>query len=248
MNAIVQHEAHAIAAQPTGAVALVGPMGMVLQAVQAGMTIEQISSVLAMQRDFEADEARKAYVSDMALLKLNPPQILKDKLVSFDRTSYMHATLGGVTKAVVDALASHGFSHSWVTKQANGLITVTCKITHRMGHSESTSMEAAPDQSGKKNAIQAVASSITYMQRYTLLAACGLATMDMPDDDGQGGIDPMEAPYVDSLIANLQTTTTDDGALAYWNQNKGEIKSADQYARFKEACIAHRNALKGPAA
>jgi hypothetical protein len=182
MTAITVQEQGALVAQ-----APLGPMGAAMQALQAGMTIEQMQGLMSLQKDFEANEARKAYVADMAAFKINPPEILKTKLVSFAGTEYKHATLGDVTKAVVDALARHGFSHSWETKQAAGLISVTCKITHRLGHSESTGMEAAPDNSGKKNLIQQVASSITYMQRYTLLAACGLATMDEPDDDGRGG-------------------------------------------------------------
>lgn len=179
MTAITLQEQSALAPQTP-----MGPMGSAIQALQAGMTIEQMQGLMGLQKDWEANEARKAYVADMAAFKINPPEILKTKLVSFVGTEYKHATLGDVTKAVVDALARHGFSHSWETKQSAGLISVTCKITHRLGHSESTGMEAAPDNSGKKNLIQQVASSITYMQRYTLLAACGLATMDMPDDDG----------------------------------------------------------------
>jgi hypothetical protein len=123
----------------------------------------------------------------MAAFKLNPPEIYKTKQVAFSGTSYSHATLGDVTKAIVDSLARHGFSHSWETKQDKGFITVTCKITHRLGHSESTTMESTADISGKKNAIQAIASAQTYLSRYTLLQSCGLATMDMPDDDGRGG-------------------------------------------------------------
>ncbi len=179
MNAITKTESTALAVQQP-----VGPMAAAIQALQAGMTVEQMQGLMGLQIDWEKNEARKAYVADMAVFKLNPPEILKTKLVAFSGTEYRHATLGDVTRAVVDALARNGFSHSWETSQEKGFITVTCKITHRLGHSESTKMEAQPDQSGKKNAIQAVASSITYMQRYTLLAATGLATMDMQDDDG----------------------------------------------------------------
>ncbi|MNL48938.1 ERF superfamily protein [compost metagenome] len=46
-------------------------------------------------------------------------------------------------------------------------------------------MQAMPDNSGKKNAIQQVASTITYLQRYTLLAATGVATKGQ-DDDARG--------------------------------------------------------------
>lgn len=190
MNAITKSESSDLAVQqPTG------PMAAAIQALQAGMTVEQMQGLMGLQIDWEKNEARKSYVADMAVFKLNPPEILKTKLVAFSGTEYKHATLGDVTRAVVDALARHGFSHSWDTKQDHGIITVVCKITHRLGHSESTTMEAAPDNSGKKNPIQQVASSITYMQRYTLLAACGLATMDMQDDDGRGGDDGRSIDY-----------------------------------------------------
>ena len=46
-------------------------------------------------------------------------------------------------------------------------------------------MAAGPDGSGGKNAIQAIGSTVSYLERYTLLAATGLATEDQ-DDDGRG--------------------------------------------------------------
>lgn len=183
MNAITMIESSAISAPPQLAV---GPMANAIAALQAGMTIEHLKGVMELQKEWEANEARKAYVSDMAAFKLRPPAIPKDKFVGYGNTGYFHATLGGVTSVVVDALAAHGFSHSWEVRQADGLISVTCRITHRMGHSESTTMASSPDVSGKKNSIQAIASAQTYLSRYTLLAATGLATMDMPDDDGRG--------------------------------------------------------------
>jgi len=170
-----------------------GPLAMALQAMNAGMTIEQMRGMLDLQKDWEANEARKAYVADMAELKKNPPEIFKRKQVAFEGrdggvgTSYMHATIGDVTSLTVAALAAHGFSHRWDTQQREGgQIAVTCTLTHRLGHSESTTLAASADQSGKKNSIQAMASTVTYLQRYTLLAACGLATKDMEDDDGAG--------------------------------------------------------------
>lgn len=190
MNAVTTVESHAIAA-PQNTQLAVGPMANAIAALQAGMTIDHLKGIMELQEKFEANEARKAYVADMAAFKLNPPEIYKTKLVSFSGTEYMHATIGDVAKAIVDALARHGFSHSWETRQADGMITVNCKITHRMGHSESTSMQSAPDVSGKKNSIQAIASAVSYLSRYTLLAACGLATMDIPDDDGRSYGDPL---------------------------------------------------------
>ena len=194
MNAVTTVEQRAVAAPQNTQVA-VGPMANAIAALQAGMTIESLRGIMDLQKEWEANEARKSYVADMAAFKLNPPEIYKTKLVAFSGTEYMHATIGDVARAIVDALARHGFSHSWETRQADGMITVFCKITHRMGHSESTSLQSTPDISGKKNSIQAIASAQTYLQRYTLLAACGLATMDLPDDDGQGYQPEPDRPF-----------------------------------------------------
>lgn len=254
MNAVVQAETNALATQQ-GTQLAVGPMANAIQALQTGMSIEHLQGVMALQKEWEANEARKAYVADMAAFKLNPPTILKTKLVGYKNkdgthTGYMHATLGSVASAVVEALATHGFSHSWETKQASGIITVNCKITHRLGHCETTCMEAMPDQSGKKNAIQAVASSITYMQRYTLLSACGLATMDMPDDDGRGNepVDTMGEGGLQHLIDGAMATTSDEAALAYWQKNRALLTVKASYDAFKDAVAQHRQGLRGKSA
>jgi len=163
-----------------------GPLAMAMQAMKAGMSIADMRGMLDLQKDWEANEARKAYVQAMSEFKRNPPEILKRKEVAFAGTQYMHATLGDVTQAIMQALAEHGISHRWDTNQTDGRIIVTCILTHKLGHSEATTLEGSPDDSGKKNRIQQVASTVTYLQRYTLLAATGLATKDMEDDDGAG--------------------------------------------------------------
>jgi hypothetical protein len=62
-------------------------------------------------------------------------------------------------------------------------VTVSCIISHRAGHSEENSLSARHDTSGNKNPIQALGSAVTYLQRYTLKAAVGVAAA--ADDDGQ---------------------------------------------------------------
>lgn len=166
-------------------------------AMESGADLDRLEKLMQMQLAWEANEARKAYVAAMAEFKKNPPEIWKDKHVSFDtqkgRTEYDHATLGNVVEKVVSALAEHGFSHRWVPGRSDaGLMTVTCVITHRLGYFEETTLEGPADQSGGKNGIQAVSSTSTYLSRYSLLLGCGLATKDMPDDDGRGAEQPKE--------------------------------------------------------
>lgn len=151
--------------------------------------IDRLQSLFELKKQWEADEARKAYVAAMARFKADPPTIMKDKHVSYNTkggttTEYDHATLGAVCAAIVDGLAKQGISHSWETTQAENHVKVTCVLTHEFGHSERVSLHSAYDDSGGKNQIQALGSAITYLQRYTLFAATGLAAME--DDDGRG--------------------------------------------------------------
>lgn len=200
------------------------PADMVIYAMQNGGTIDQVREMMQLQREWEADQARKAFVSDMAEFKKNPPEVVKDKLVAFAGTSYTHATLGNVTQAIVAGLAAHGFSHRWDVEQLpNGIIAVTCILTHKLGHSERTRLESKGDDSGKKNAIQQIASAVTYLQRYTLLAATGIATKDQADDDGQGaGKAPPEkhaiqGPQFDNMLkAIVAGKYTEEEARGYY--------------------------------
>jgi hypothetical protein len=159
---------------------------VILTAMQNNYTPELIEKMLALQERNDANEARKLYVAAMAAFKANPPEIEKDKTVEYDvgssTTKYSHASLANAAEKINKALSAHQLSASWKTTQDNGNITVTCSITHAAGHSESTGLTAGPDKTGSKNSIQAIGSTISYLQRYTLLALTGLAAHDMDDD------------------------------------------------------------------
>lgn len=180
-----RHEPQSTALAPTN------PMQMLAVAVQQGMGIETLRELMQLKREWEADEARKAFVGAMADFKANPPEIVKDKHVSFTTqkgtTQYDHATLGGICAAIIKGLAGHGISHRWEVAQNDNRIKVTCVLTHAQGHSENVSLHSAADDSGGKNSIQAIGSAITYLQRYTLLAATGLAALDQDDDGRKAG-------------------------------------------------------------
>ena len=167
------------------------PSQMIEMAVAGKADLEQLEKLLALQERWEANEARKAYHKAMAEFKANPPQINKDKKVGYKTSAgtvgYSHASLYNVTEKINSELSKYGLSASWMTKQ-NGQIIVTCKITHSKGHSEETSLSAPADTTGSKNVIQAIGSTITYLERYTLLALTGLATFEQ-DNDAQGPVD-----------------------------------------------------------
>lgn len=165
----------------------VTPVDLLNIAVQKGAELDKLEKLMELQRQWEANEARKAYHQAVAEFKTESIKILKNKTVSFGqgKTSYKHATLDHILDLTVPVLAKYGLSHSWNPSTANGEITVSCVLTHSMGHSQSVSLSASPDTSGSKNSIQQVGSTVSYLERYTFLAITGLAAKDQ-DDDAQG--------------------------------------------------------------
>jgi hypothetical protein len=148
--------------------------------------VEMYREAVALFKELEGMAARKAF--DNAMADAVFPIIKKNRAVDFTspkgRTYYKHEDLAEVLRAVVPVLSENGLSHRFrVTSNVNEPVTVTCIISHRDGYFEETTLCAAKDDTGGKNAIQQVGSTLTYLQRMTLKAALGLAASE--DDDGR---------------------------------------------------------------
>lgn len=149
-----------------------------------------LRELLAVQREWEAGEAKKAYTRALAALKRDLPTVIaKDSTVDYQsskgRTFYRHVSLAGVMDAITGPLTAHGFSLAWEPSTDRQAVRVVCRLTHAEGHSETCSLEAPSDTSGSKSPAQAVASTITLLSRYSALALLGIATADMPEDTGE---------------------------------------------------------------
>lgn len=234
------------------AVAVVTPMHMLQVAMERGADLDKLQQLMDLQERWEANEARKAFVAAMAQFKANPPEILKGKHVRFETskgtTEYDHATLADVCAAAIKGLADVGISHRWDVNQENR-IRVTCILTHKQGHSESVAMTASPDESGGKNSIQAIGSTITYLQRYTLLAATGLAARDQVDDDGRSA-GPQPEVITETQVADLKALVTEVGAdMTGFLQYLKVERLADLPAKkYRAACNALEAKRRAPAA
>ena len=198
-------------------VADVSPNMLLQMAVQGNADVDKLEKLMELQERHERNEARKAYVVAMSNFRSKCPTITKDQLVSFDtskgNTSYHHAGLSGTIEQIKDIMTECGLSHSWRTSQHDGQIKVTCILSHIMGHSEETSLECGADTSGGKNTIQALGSTQTYLERYTLFAILGLASAE--DNDGAGieaspGCNFDEVEDIKCGLAELGSTDDDE--------------------------------------
>lgn len=204
------------------------PMQMLAIMTQRGVSMADLKDLVALAKDWEANHARKAYVEAMAAFKAEPIEILKTKPVKIPNgPAFKYATLADVVDGVVSALSKHGLSHNWIV-ETNDIIKVTCVVTHKLGHSEKCEMSAPPDTGPGRNKIQAVGSTTTYLQRYSLMSLLGLAAKDM-DDDGRAAELPQAPeppPGYESWAADMDAVADEGKArhLKSWNDSKQEYR------------------------
>lgn len=219
----MNHTVELVPFEPVAQSTALTPMAMVSQAVASGASIEMVSKLIDLQERMEKTQGRKAFDIAVSEAKGKIPPIIKDKQVGFeskrtgDTTSYAHETMGAIAKVVDPILNEYGLSYRYRAAQHDGgRISVTCVLSHRDGYSEETTLTAGADDSGKKNSIQAIGSTTTYLQRYTLKLALGLATQER-DDDGASSEDlPISgaAQAAIDLINQCQTLE----ALGKWRE------------------------------
>jgi ERF superfamily len=202
--------------QTTALAPAMTPMGMIEQAIQGKADVAILERLMSLQERWEANEAKKDFDQAMAAAKANIPPIPKDTPGNFGK----FASLDSITKAVTPALAAEGLHHRFTSDFDGRNIIISCIISHKRGHREVNRLPSGPDASGGKNAIQAIGSACTYLERYTLLLALGLAPAK--EDDGQAAGKPLSPPMSDAQYESL---------LSY--MTSADVTPQNVLARFK---------------
>lgn len=182
------------------------PMEMLDHAVTQGASVETLSKLMDLQERWEANQARKAFDAAISAAKAEIPAIVRN---ATGHNNKRYADFSAIATVVDPILSKHGLSYRFRTTQTDK-VTVTCVLSHKEGHSEETTLSGAPDTSGSKNAIQAIGSALTYLQRYSLNAALGLASTNDDDGRGAGAADKTISAEQAAVILDLLNETDSD--------------------------------------
>jgi hypothetical protein len=169
-------------------------MAMLATLISPGSEIDldRLERFMGMQKEWQAAEAHRLFLEAMAEFRAHAPKLEKNCVVDFTtakgRTSYKHADLEEVSIPIGNVMGPLGLSFRWVPEQKNSRVYVTTILEHKAGHRETLTLDGPIDDSGNKNAIQGVGSTITYLSRYGLLAISGMAVKG-EDNDGRGSAD-----------------------------------------------------------
>jgi hypothetical protein len=200
-------------------------------------------------------DARVAFAKAFESFKADVPKIVKGKRVFYKGkdgkpdTEYYHVELDKACDVLIPALLKVGITHRWKSADLpGGLTRVTCFLRHRLGYEEEgSSLAGAADQSGGKNPIQGVGSSTSYLERYTLLATCGIVP-SRKDNDGQeeqsaeGMDEKVLDEYVEALNHAPDLNSLKSLFSECWNKAKALGDSAAKKA-FQTAYEAQKRKL-----
>lgn len=205
MSNIEKAESKVVALQETT------PINIIEKAVANGASVETLEKLMDLQERHETRLAKKKFDSAIASAKSEIPTIRKNKVVDFTtgkgRTNYAYEDGAEIARTVDPILSKNGLSYRYRTNTTGSQVSVTCILSHELGHSEETNLSCAPDNTGNKNTIQAINSSVTYLKRTTLKAILGLVSEEK-DTDGLVTISPDKAKQLRKLAdesgANLK--------------------------------------------
>jgi ERF superfamily len=214
------------------------PMALLQVAVDRGADITQLERLIALQERMEANEARRALNKAFSDFKAEAVRIVKNKTTDAGPLAgRKYAELFTIVNAVTPALSKHGLSVSWwITRDEKDWIEVTCTMKHTGGASESVSMGGPPDSGGAKSPIQARASTVTYLERYTLKAITGLSEQGDDDDGTDTGEGKPSHPRCLAMVADAETI--DDLRRIERECKAGFYKTARDPNLFREFVFA----------
>jgi len=156
---------------------------MIQMAVDKGMPAEQLREFLAARREWEADEARKAYSQAIADFQSRCPIIEKGDKAH----NKAYAAMDRIWRTIRPLLDETGLSIVWTVNTLTDYgLHIEGEIRHRAGHAVPISYDLPmPDKVTGQNAAQQMGSATTYARRYALCSALGIVTGE--DDDGNAG-------------------------------------------------------------
>lgn len=204
----------AVATTPTEA----GPsavLALMTQAVAKGVPVETMESLQKMYHAEQDRSAAREFADAMARFQSECPSIQKRKTSKRtgerdgSKFAFTYAGLDDIETDAGPAARANGFSWSWDSDIKDGLMVVTCTLTHRAGHARSARFANPMSSNLPVNEQQKYAAALTYARRQSLVQVLGLTTVD---EDQEGAPEDMEKIGTEQealLLALIEETATD---------------------------------------
>lgn len=211
-------------------------------ALDPNVPVDKLERLIAMQEHIMEINAKAAFNRAFADMQADLPTVIERGKT--DKGTY--AQLEDIVEAVRPILKRHGFSLAHATEWPDKTtVKVVGILTHTEGHERRSEFMASADQSGSKNAIQALGSSVQYGRRYTSKDLLCIVTRGEDDDGARSEKGKAPEPpkgYEDWLTDYESTAANGLTALeAAWKASKPQYRDyLTRYDPQKRANIKHK--------
>jgi len=153
-------------------------------ATDPNVDIGKMERLLDMQERVLTRNAEMAFYAAMSELQDAMPTIKKEGEIKVGgQVRSRYARFEDILGQPKPLLKQYGFSVAFKSNFVDGQLEITGTLSHREGHHESTTMRLPFDESGSKNNVQAIGSSVSYGKRYVY---CMLLNINITEDDDDG--------------------------------------------------------------
>ena len=189
------------------------PMDMLNMAVSQNADLDKLEKLMALQERWEANEAKKAFISAMSNVQAKTKRIEADS--ENKQTHSRYASYAALDRVLRPIYTEEGFSLSFGTgeTQSENVVRVICDAYHRNGHVVNYHIDMPSDGKGAKGGdvmtkTHATGSAVRYGMRYLLNMIFNVAIG--VDDDGNGaGIEYITEGQAADLNALLDEVGAD---------------------------------------
>jgi hypothetical protein len=137
------------------------PEVLIAQAIERNVPVETMEKLLAMRRELKGEQAKEAFNAALSAFQAECPVIRKGKPVFNKDKSirYVYAPLEAIVEQVKPLLQRHGFSFTVDSAVEENWVGAVCKVTHQLGHSETSTFKVPVDRDAFMSAPQRFASA-----------------------------------------------------------------------------------------
>ena len=245
-----------LAEQHSTEVATANDPGTIMQVISRAASdpstdVDKLERLMAMYERLEARKAQAEFAAALSAVQTDLPEIGKrGEIKHGDKVISTYALWEDIARQTKPILQQHGLALSFRVDTTDNTVRVTGVLSHAAGHSESTQITLPSDTGGAKNAVQAVASSVSYGKRYVASALLNIVTHGEDDDGQTAGAQPViseqRAKKIESRIKALVKSgkIQDRAKFDNWMRTQLKVTRVDDLtedaAETVEAALAKR--------
>jgi hypothetical protein len=231
-------------------------MDLLQLAIEKEGSIDVIERLAKLQLEIQDRDDKVRFTEAMSSFKDEVPKIIRTRIIrdKDGHEKYKAVALEDVADPLMKALLKHRITYRFKTDVLeNGHIKVTCflRLEGTAYEEQGSTLAAPPDLSGGKDTLKGVGSTTSYLEKYTLLASCGVHVYGSdPESRPQAGAKPEdlmdESAVMDYASSIEEATTVKELETAYFKARdaaKTDQRAAKYFAECKNK--RYRELTKG---